>query len=191
MRTEFDNDEVLDRAMQAFWSSGYEATSLQDLAESMGIDQGSLYETFGDKRQLFLAALRRYDDLYRKAWVSGLAGTMGPRAAILSVFEDGIAAALGTKAREGCMLVNATLELSPQDEEIGDLVANAFAEMEGFFRAMIGAGQAAGEIPKRVVATEAAAGLLSLFLGLRVLARASAAPRTLQSILKQANALIS
>ncbi|HMB76711.1 MAG TPA: TetR/AcrR family transcriptional regulator [Kiloniellaceae bacterium] len=187
---QFDSDAALGKAMETFWVRGYEATSVQDLVDSMGIDRGSLYATFGDKRQVFVAALRRYDDHYRKAWVNGLASTMAPRAVILSVFEDGIAAALGAKAREGCLLVNAALELSPQDPEVGHIVSSAFVEMERFFQAMIEAAQAEGAVPRRIVATEAAAGLLSLFLGLRVLARASPKPEMLQAIRKQAELLI-
>ena len=52
---QFDRHEVLDRAMAVFWKRGYEATSIQDLLEATGINRGSLYATFGNKQQLFLA----------------------------------------------------------------------------------------------------------------------------------------
>jgi hypothetical protein len=52
---EFDREAALDRAMAAFWSKGYAATSIEDLLAHMGIQRGSLYGTFGDKRTLFLA----------------------------------------------------------------------------------------------------------------------------------------
>lgn len=57
---EFDEDQVLDAAMQLFWEKGYEATSLSDLTSRMGIQRPSIYSTFGDKKELFEAALRRY-----------------------------------------------------------------------------------------------------------------------------------
>src|ERR1700730_11789741 len=57
---QFDRDEVLDRAIVAFWTRGYEATSIDDLVEATGINRGSIYGTFGDKRRLFLMALDRY-----------------------------------------------------------------------------------------------------------------------------------
>ena len=60
---EFDHDQVLDAALQAFWEKGYEATSLNDLLEATGLARQSLYNTFGDKRGLFLASLRRYADV--------------------------------------------------------------------------------------------------------------------------------
>ena len=57
---QFDRDEALERAMAVFWRRGYEGTSVRDLVEHMGINRGSLYDTFGDKRTLFLAAVDRY-----------------------------------------------------------------------------------------------------------------------------------
>lgn len=57
---EFDPDVVLDRAMELFWERGFEATSMALLTERLGIGRASLYATFGDKHQLYLAALRRY-----------------------------------------------------------------------------------------------------------------------------------
>ena len=72
---QFDSDKALTDAMNIFWSRGYESTSMQDLVDSMGINRGSLYATFGSKRSLFLQALRHYDDIHRKAWVKELAAT--------------------------------------------------------------------------------------------------------------------
>ena len=78
----FDTDEVLGKAMQAFWARGYEATSIQDLLDTMGLNRGSLYATFGDKRSLFIRALRHYDAVHRRAWVVALAQRGSPREAI-------------------------------------------------------------------------------------------------------------
>ena len=57
---QFDRNDVLDHAMAVFWRNGYQATSIQDLVEATGINRGSLYTTFGDKRGLFLAVLDHY-----------------------------------------------------------------------------------------------------------------------------------
>ena len=62
-RKEFDRDEALHKAMEVFWSRGYEATSVGDLVEHMGINRQSLYDTFGDKHSLYLAALDRYREV--------------------------------------------------------------------------------------------------------------------------------
>ena len=57
---EFDRDEALQRAMEVFWSRGYEAASVGELVKQMGINRQSLYDTFGDKHALYLQALDRY-----------------------------------------------------------------------------------------------------------------------------------
>ena len=59
---EFDVDEVLDRATELFWTRGYEATSVQELVDTLGVNRASLYATFGDKAQLFAAVLDRYGE---------------------------------------------------------------------------------------------------------------------------------
>jgi TetR/AcrR family transcriptional repressor of nem operon len=189
---QFDVDQALAKAMQAFWARGYEATSMQDLVTCMGLNRGSLYATFGDKRSLFIQALRRYDETHRETWLAAIRRANGPRDAVLAAFEAATKAALDSKgASDGCFLVNTALELSPHDAEIGAIVARGFAETEDFFHATIAEGQAAGEIPAGVEPRETAQSLLSLFIGLRVLARSRPEPALLRSIAKQAEALLS
>ena len=187
---QFDTDEALAKAMNAFWARGYDATSVQDLVRCMGINRGSLYATFGDKRSLFIAALRRYDATHREAWVAALGGLASPRAAIMAAFDGVVSAVLEAGSRDGCLLVNTALELSPHDREIAAIVAHGLAEMERFFHGMIEAGQAAGEIPARIDPTDTARALLSLFIGLRVLSRSRPEEALLRSVVSQAEALI-
>lgn len=59
----FDMDEALDRAMIVFWRQGYDATSMTDLTQAMGINRPSLYAAFGNKQELFRRALQRYGDV--------------------------------------------------------------------------------------------------------------------------------
>ncbi len=187
---QFNTSEALTKAMQAFWARGYEATSMQDLVDCMGINRGSLYATFGDKRSLFIQALRHYDTVHRQAWVRALERAGSPRAAIQGAFEGAIAAVLEEGSRDGCLLVNTALELSPHDREIAEIVGRGLAEMEGFFRTMIEEGQAAGEIPAGVDPIDTARSLLSLFIGLRVLSRSRPEAALLRSVAKQAEALL-
>jgi TetR/AcrR family transcriptional regulator, transcriptional repressor for nem operon len=60
---EFDRDEALRKAMEVFWSRGYEAASIEDLVKHMGINRQSLYDTFGHKHALYLKALDRYREV--------------------------------------------------------------------------------------------------------------------------------
>ncbi len=187
---QFDIDDVLAKAMRGFWAHGYEATSMEDLVSCMGINRGSLYATFGGKRRLFITALRRYDACHRGAWTARLSESGSPKRAIIRAFEEAAGAVLERGSTDGCLLVNTALELSPHDPEISAIVARALTEMETFFRREIENGQACGEIPGAIDAAATASGLLSLFLGLRVLARSRPEARLLHNVVDQARALI-
>ena len=186
---EFDEHEALMKAMRLFWVHGYKATSIQDLVDGMGIGRGSLYGTFGGKRSLFLRALRHYDQ-ERANGFADLSTSKGPREAVLNAFEAVAGTVLDQGSRDGCFLVNTALELSPHDAEIESLVADGFADAEHFFRTAIERGQAAAEISNAVEAASTARALHTLLLGMLVLARSLPEPGLLQSIVKQADALI-
>jgi TetR/AcrR family transcriptional repressor of nem operon len=167
---EFDETTVLEAAMNCFWAQGYEQSSVRDLAEQMGITGASLYNAFGDKKAL-----------YRRAFVHYLAQTVRDRVArleqlppvlaIRTFFDEIIERSVNDPQRRGCMLVNAALELAPYDPEFQKLVAEEMVFIEGFFRCCVMAGQEDGSIPDIRPADELAKVLLSVLLGIRVLAR--------------------
>jgi len=74
---QFDESEALECAMKLFWARGFEATSIRELVSGMGINRASIYATYGDKRDLFVAALKRYDARHRQAWFRGIAERPG------------------------------------------------------------------------------------------------------------------
>ncbi len=187
----FDTDQALAKAMEAFWAKGYEATSMQELVDCMGIGRGSLYATFGDKHSLFVKALRRYDKHYRKDWADRLRATKAPREAILTAFSEVLACALDEGQSEGCLLVNTSLELSPHDDEVGVIVSNCFEEMERFFKEQLEKGKETGEIPADLSSDQTAKSLLALLVALRVFSRSRRDPALFRSLADQAEALIS
>src|SRR6266851_1586631 len=85
---EFDREAALDGAMAAFWTKGYTATSIEDLVTRMGIQRGSLYATFGDKRSLFLSALGRYQRVVTRELLAALEAPGSGLAAIRRFFRD-------------------------------------------------------------------------------------------------------
>lgn len=176
--------------MEAFWARGYEATSMQDLVDCTGINRGSIYATFGDKHQFFVAALKHYDAKHRHDWAEALARDHGPRDAILKVFDQVGRSVLVDGKRGGCLLINTALELAPHDPEVARIISNALQQMENFFQAMIERGQAAGEISRDVAPERTACGLLALLAGLRVFSRSRPEPPLIQSIRLQAEALL-
>lgn len=180
----YNESDVLDRAMQAFWARGYEATSVSDLVRATGINRGSLYASYPNKRAVFIAALKHYDRHHRADFLAALAATHGPRDAILAVFES------ASRAANGCLLVNTSLELSPHDPEIRGLIARSFGEVEAFFRDRITEAQAEGTIGAGIDPEATAKALLGLFLGLRVMTRADLDPTTLKTITSQARMML-
>ena len=190
-KKEFDVDEVLDKAMRAFWKRGYEATSLNDLLDHMQIQRASLYNAFSDKRTLFLDTLRRYDRVYRRAEVAKRLKMPSPRQAILGLFQDAIKAVEKHRSHNGCFLVNVAVELSAHDKEVAKFVSRAFTHMERqFFRKRIEQGLAIGEIAKSVMPAQAASAILSLYMGLLVLSRSRPEKSLLESIAKQVELLL-
>ncbi len=187
---QFNVDTALDRAMNAFWSTGYEATSTQTLLDQMGINRGSLYDTFGNKRDLFIKALGRYEETYQRPTLAAAAKGRTPREAISAFFRQLVDCAAGDKGRDGCLIVNTALELAAHDDEIAKIVAGSMGALKEFFQTNIQAGQAEGEIPAELNAREVADGLLGLLIGIRVLARSMPDKTILKGIAAQAEAML-
>ena len=114
----FDESEVLTKAMNLFWKQGYAATSVQDLVSHLGINRASLYDTFGDKEQLF----KKSFELYRKNNIEGLKQFFDTqnnvREGFARLFENAIEEAINDEDRKGCFVVNTTTELVPNDDSI-------------------------------------------------------------------------
>ncbi|MEQ1671266.1 MAG: TetR/AcrR family transcriptional regulator [Hyphomicrobium sp.] len=167
---QFDKQVVLDKALQAFWARGFEATSMQDLVDCTGVNRGSLYATYGDKRALFLASLALYDG-NRRAMLARFEVFHPPRDAIRQVFLAFTKDVSEAGAGRGCFLTNTALELAGHDDEIRAVVASAQADVENFFARMITKGKGSGVIAEHVKEAEAARGLLASLLGFVVLTR--------------------
>ncbi len=172
--------------MQAFWTRGYQATSMQDLVDATGVNRGSLYATFGNKRAIFLAVLRLYDDRMRRALLSELEARFGPRDAIRQLFATVVSQAAFEKENRGCFLTNTALELAAHDPEVCRIVAGAQQDMQVFFARMVIKGRKKGDLPPSVDPISTAQGLLATFLGLRVLSRSRPDRALLQAIADEA-----
>ena len=119
---EFDVDEALDQATQVFWSRGYEATSVQDLVDALGVNRASLYATFGDKAQLFAAVLDRYEELVNKAVLHALAPPAAGAEAVRAWFQALIEAATQPRTPKGCLMINTLTGCSTAPPELYDRV---------------------------------------------------------------------
>src|SRR3982751_5501533 len=109
---EFDRDEALQKAMEVFWARGYEATSVGDLVEQMGINRQSIYDTFGDKHSLYLQSLDRYREVEGRKMLEAVEHPGAVKGALPQLFQGVIECALGGGERRGCFVGNATSELA-------------------------------------------------------------------------------
>lgn len=187
---EFDETAVLDAAVQRFWLHGYEATSVRDLATSMGITGPSLYNAFGDKRSLFCRALDRYLDVSLRDRIVRFEHSLAPPEALRAFFGEIIQRSVGDKDRKGCLLVNSAVEIASHDREIGRLVAKALEQAQSFFRRCVEAGQKDGTISAAQSAESLAQLLLSVLLGIRVLARSRPERTLLEGLIRPVLALM-
>lgn len=186
----YDETAVLEQAMRAFWAHGYEATSMSDLVEATGINRGSIYAAFTDKRTLFLRALHHYDRVHRESYLERIAARHAPREAILETFA-GAAQGTGRDGNPaGCLLVNTALEVSPHDAAVRAVVSACVGQVEAFFFRMIEAAKKDGSVRKSLPSRRTAQALLGLFLGLRVLARSGAERGAVNAILSQARRML-
>jgi TetR/AcrR family transcriptional repressor of nem operon len=186
---EFDEAAALEAAARCFWARGYEATSVRDLADSMGITGASLYNAFGDKRALYRRALDHYVDRSIADRIRRCEAEP-PRQAIAAFFAEILARSLGDPERKGCMLVNAALDVAPHDPEFERIVAAVLVRIERFFRERVEAGQRDGTITRAKPAAELARHLLGILMGVRVLARVRPEADLLEGIICSALALL-
>lgn len=182
----FDPQRVLEKAMNAFWQRGYEGISIEDLVQSTGIGRGSLYATFDDKHSLYLAALEQYIASVR-AQTNAVLDQPGTLHEVLDrLFQTQLDALLSDPARRGCFLVNASLEMAPQDAEVNTIVQSALQELkEGLYRLLLKA-QVGGELSWRHDLHQLAHFLVGTLVSIRVLARGQQDRRVLQDVVTTA-----
>jgi TetR/AcrR family transcriptional regulator, transcriptional repressor for nem operon len=187
---EFDEVTALKAAIECFWHRGYEATSVRDLADKMGISGPSLYNAYGDKRALFVQALEHYLDHSARALIKRLENSLPPKQAVRRFIEEIIERSVNDRERRGCFLINSALEVAPHDRQLGALIADRLAEIEAFFYRSIKAAQANGAVPRDRAAKDLARLLLGVLLGIRVLARSKPERALLEGVARPALALL-
>lgn len=177
---EFDQEQVLDNAMMAFWRHGYIGTGVQELVSATGINRASLYSSFGNKQQLFLTTLKRYTGIcvgeLRDALASGECRVAGIRN-MFDHFMNGI-----LKTGRGCMLYNTALEVSNYDPQISSTVEAGMLEIESLLVEQVRLAQLEGEIDPGLEPIMLARTIMAAMQGMTVRGSASATREVLESI---------
>ena len=178
----FDEDAALMRAMELFWQQGYAAASLTQLTACMGINRQSLYDTYGDKRGLFLKALDRYCGL-----IGGrLLASLSTQAPGLDEIKATVAALIdflvGFPKPRACLMANTAMEIAPHDRTVADKVRAFHRTLEEAFAVALRNARRRGEIATAADPAALAKYLVSVANGMAVAAKAGATRQSLQDV---------
>ncbi|WP_040162898.1 TetR/AcrR family transcriptional regulator [Microbacterium gorillae] len=169
---EFDPDKALDDAMSLFWQRGYEATSMSDLVDELGVARASLYATFGDKHSLYLKALDRYTERRDPVVVERLSAAGSPLAAVRAFVAEYGAEIIADKQPRGCLVVNTAVERLPGDDEAALRVRASWQTLEVALTAALSRAKAEGELPGGSDPRALARFVVVFLQGLRVVGKA-------------------
>jgi AcrR family transcriptional regulator len=177
---EFDRIDTLNRALEVFWQKGYAATSTSDLLAAMQIGRQSLYDTFGDKRSLYLEALAQYNQASVNDLLRHLQGESG-----LAAIDNMLQAFASRPKRDnakGCMGVNAISEFGTSDEEVNALRDASSKQLNQAVEAQLRRAATDGGIPTDTDITQATAFVAATLSGMKISAKAGASIATLRAL---------
>lgn len=164
----FDEQEVLEKALNLFWEKGYNATSAQDLVDTLGISRSSMYDTYGDKHSLFIQALQQY----RKERIDPLFNGVDDADDIEQYIKDVFIAvkleSLSETHAKGCFMVNSSVELAPSDDDVAIIVNNIMKDTITALTKAIKKGQKIGVFTNKFSAQSLAQFVFNSLNGLRV-----------------------
>jgi TetR/AcrR family transcriptional repressor of nem operon len=169
---EFNEDQVLDKAIEIFWHKGYNGTSAQDLVNHLGLSRSSLYDTFGDKQKLFARALKKYHDENYIKIKEILETATNIKETLSVIFKLAVVESLEDRITKGCFMVNSAVELAMHDADIAKIVNDNRKIMEEVFYTAVKKGQELGQISSKQEARSLARFIFNNYSGIRVLARA-------------------
>ncbi|MCX4759815.1 TetR/AcrR family transcriptional regulator [Streptomyces sp. NBC_01275] len=188
---EFDPDTALRAALELFWRRGYEATSMADLVEHLGIGRASIYATFGNKHDLYLKALDRYGETYDPVLLHELSQPGPALPGVRAVVRRFAATATDdTRRTLGCLVTNTAAELAAHDPSAARRVELSWEHLETLLHSSLVRAQAQGELPAERDPRALARLLLVLLQGVRVVGKASPDPARVRDAAEQALTLL-
>jgi TetR/AcrR family transcriptional repressor of nem operon len=187
---EFDPDAALDAALELFWRRGYEATSMADLVEHLGLARASIYGTFGSKHELYLKALDRYMQTRDPDLVDVLSQPGPALPAVRAVIDAYARESATDEHRRGCFLVNTAVELLPGDPGAARRVESSWDTVETALTSALTRARAQGELPPDRDPRALARFLLVVLQGMRVLGKGSPNPDRLRDAAERAVAAL-
>jgi len=167
---QFVREEALESAMGIFWDKGFEAASVQDLLDEMGINRGSMYDTFGDKRALFLDAIQHYAQHVETMLINPLQGSGKPSQRIKKFLKT-VIELNASGERRGCFFTNTIVEEAPHDREVAGILRGVLDRLENAVRICLDEAVKAGELNPQTNTTATARQMITIVQGLAVMSR--------------------
>ncbi|MGP3948742.1 TetR/AcrR family transcriptional regulator [Streptomyces sp. 7N604] len=188
---EFDPDAALQAALELFWRRGYEATSMTDIVEHLGIGRASIYATFGNKHELYLKDMDRYAETRDPLLLAELSQPGPALPAVRALVHRFAREAASAEARlNGCFITNTAAELAPHDPAAARRVEISWEHIETLLHSALVRAQAQGELPEDRDPRALARMLFVLLQGVRIVGKASSDPARVQDAAEQALALL-
>ncbi|CAB3697186.1 TetR/AcrR family transcriptional regulator [Achromobacter pestifer] len=182
----FDRAQALQKAMEVFWSKGYEGASLTDLTEAMGINSPSLYGAFGSKEGLFREAVELYRNTEGGSSRRALQDAPTARGGIESMLMAAAERFTAPGQPPGCMIVLGAPSGSVNHASVGGFLCDNRRDMQGRILARLNAGVTQGELPAGADMKSLAAFYTTVLHGMSIQARDGASRKTLQAVARQA-----
>ena len=186
---QFDPEIALAKAMHVFWARGYEAASLSELLEAMGVGRKSLYDTFGNKRSLFLKALEYYAQTVIKSMRDQLSA---PGSAIANIEQvlQAMEKAHAMPASQGCMLGTNMADFNSCDPEMGSVLRCYLKQLEDAYCKALTRAQAVGEVSPSANPRDLARMILCTTQGMALMGRVVDDETQFRSVVKSVMALL-
>lgn len=133
---QYSEEAVLNKAVDVFWSRGYKSASIRELEKEMGINQFSIYASFGSKRKLFLKALDRYSEQVKGIFLTDLISSEGNISDIKKFMRSFVDSVQSGKTPNGCLMANTAMAMGSREKEVKirlnyffELLKNVFTEV--------------------------------------------------------------
>ena len=141
---EFNEEEAIQKAMEVFWEKGYNGASLRDLTDAMKINSSSLYNTIGDKQELFVRCVQNYTDIRKNDLQKRTESAGSPLTILVRYIHDAVAVILSEA--NGCMAIKAVFEAATDDKRVKDILKTDSDNAYQFIYAQIAKAMEEGEI---------------------------------------------
>ncbi|MCG8330360.1 MAG: TetR/AcrR family transcriptional regulator [Chitinophagales bacterium] len=177
----FDEQEILEKAMELFWKKGYYATSIQDLVDHLGVNRASLYDTYGGKKELFYKAFQYYRATNTQALRKFLNNHNDIKEGFRSLFRLAIEESKQDKDLKGCFVVNTTTELVPNDSNAHQVLCENKSTLEQLFYDYLSSGVQKGQISEQKDLKAIVSILFTYYSGLRIITKVNIEEQELYS----------